>query len=252
MSEQKLGVMLVGHGTKDEQGTREFFSIAEGLADRLASIPVAPALLEFQKPSIHDAWQELCQQGANRIRVAPLLLFSAAHAKDDIPAVVRESQTSHPDISFDQCRPISRHQSLVELVQYRICECIAQHQLEKDQIVLLMVGRGSRDPCAQADMRLLSEVVKHRLGIKEVITVFYAMAQPSLDQVLASLAARSGPVTVVIHPHLLFHGRIFESIKRKAQDAQRPQCRFVMSQYLGPDSHIVEAVAGRILDQSPS
>ena len=49
---QDSGVLLIGHGTRDEVGTSQFFELAALLARRLDPLPVKSGLLEFQEPTI--------------------------------------------------------------------------------------------------------------------------------------------------------------------------------------------------------
>ena len=89
-----------------------------------------------------------------------------------------------------------------------------------------MVGRGSHDPCAKADMRILSEIVTRRSSVADVITSFYAMTEPRLPDTLEQIAMSGRFDAVVVQPHLLFEGRlnqaILESSKRCCKQA--PLC----------------------------
>ncbi|WP_242631861.1 sirohydrochlorin chelatase [Rubripirellula amarantea] len=248
-TQSKSGVLLVGHGTRDAIGTDEFFALSRLLDQRLGSIPVKPALLEFQSPTIPEAWKALLDQAVTQIHVAPLLLFAAGHAKSDIPEVVEQCQLGERQIPFDQSRPLSRHPAVIELVVRRLNETMNRVGINSESTAVVMVGRGNRDPCAQTDMRVLSEIVRHRIMVQNVQTAFYAMAEPSLPTVLERVAKTGNVKHIIIHPHLLFHGRLFEAIVKQTEDASRnfPNIRFVTSDYLGPDPLIAQAIADRVL-----
>lgn len=241
-------VMLVGHGTKDDEGTQQFFQLGERLAERLSPQPVAVALLEFQQPTIPDAWTRLVRQGVEHIHIAPLLLFAAGHAKQDIPHIARECQAATSRVSFDQARPISRHRSIVELVSRRIGDTLALSAAGSQSTALVMVGRGSTDPCAQTDMRVLSEVISRRIDVAKVFTAFYAMADPALPEVLERVASSGRFSEVVVHPHLLFTGRLYEAISRQVDQASNrfSEIHFRLSSYLGPDPLVADAICGRV------
>ena len=246
---QPRGVMLVGHGTRDPVGTHQFFQLGERLSQTLAPVPVESCLLEFQHPTIPDAWRSLVQRGVRHIHVAPLLLFAAGHAKQDIPNVLRACQRQTPAVTFDQSRPISRGVELVQLVQKRIAAALSGAGLNAtESTALVMVGRGNRDPCAQADMHVLTEVVAHRFGFGGAFTAFYAMANPSLTDVLDDVAQCDRFSTIVVHPHLLFEGRLFEAIRGKVEQAadRHPQVGFHLGNYLGPEMEIARAIAARL------
>lgn len=238
--------MLVGHGTRDEQGTQQFFELGNLLSKIMHPIPVQSCLLEFQEPTIPQGWAKLAESGVQQICVAPLLLFAAGHAKQDIPDLLKECQTQTPEIRFAQSRPISRQKHLVDLVCRRIGE--TAENVDPAETTLLMVGRGSHDPCAQADMKVLTQVVSKRFDFRETRTAFYAMAQPALPDVLDEIAEDGQSKTILIQPHLLFHGRLYQAIGRQVQEAaeRHQNIRFLTTGYLGPEQAIAESIAARI------
>ena len=266
----RIGVLLVGHGTRDEVGTREFRQLGEVLQKQLAPIPVVACLLEFQQPSIRQAWDTLIGQGVRDVRVAPLLLFAAGHAKQDIPDAIRRclAETTNSPMSPErvpmssqlvgplndasvirttQSAPLSRHPALVRLLLQRISETARRRQCIVADSALVMVGRGSRAPCATADMRVLSELVRSRLGFEDVATAFYAMADPRLPDVLDQVAETTRRSTVIVQPHLLFDGRLYQAIAQQVAEAneRHPGIHFELSRYLGPNPLIAEAIAAR-------
>ncbi len=239
--------MLVGHGTRDEQGTRQFFELTELLAALVRPMSVAPALLEFQSPTIQEAWQQLVDSGASHVMVAPLLLFSAGHAKDDIPQIVASCQRQSPFVTWSQSRPLSRHPSMVALAVQRGREIMVQCNAPPEQRLLVFVGRGSHDPCAQADTRLFGELVGHRLDVEHTVTAFYAMASPNVATVLNAVADSGRYREIIVQPHLLFAGRLHQAILDQVAEAalRYPNLRFLTAGYLGPDQLVAQAIHDR-------
>ena len=246
---RKCGVLLVGHGTRDVRGTDEFFRLAELLRPEVAPWPVACGLLEFQRPTIADGWRALVARGVTHVRVAPLLLFAAGHAKSDVPGAIAECRDAPRDPTFDQAGPLSRHPAIIRLLLRRLAEAIGD-DLRGQPYGVVLVGRGSHDPCAQADLRLLAELVRHRMPLppSRFATAFYAMAEPRLPEVLDRLI-RDGCSTVVVQPHLLFHGRLYEAIARQCREAAERNvgARVICGPYLGVDEAVAQAVASRLL-----
>ncbi|MEM9585814.1 MAG: sirohydrochlorin chelatase [Planctomycetota bacterium] len=249
------GVLLIGHGTRQANGTDQFFQLADQLQHVMGKVPVAACLLEFQEPTIAQAWASLVDQGVTRIWAAPLLLFAAGHAKQDIPTILAECQRDSPEIVCQMARPLSRQRQLIALVLQRIHARLASGGSTFESTALVMVGRGSYDPCAQADMRVLSTVIGSRLRIDQVETAFYAMAEPRLPTVLDSVASSvlardSDRPQVLVQPHLLFDGRLYRSIQQQIEEAadRHPEVTFVLGDYLGPDRLVAEAIAARVRD----
>ncbi|MEM1226348.1 MAG: sirohydrochlorin chelatase [Planctomycetota bacterium] len=271
---RRVGVLLVGHGTRDETGTSEFFDLGDRLQESLhrciaadadaigSSATVCPCLLEFQTPTIRQAWQALAARDVDHVVVAPLLLFAAGHAKSDIPDEVAAAHRETPvDANIQFCRPISRQSAMIDAARDRLSQLHRRTSSPGDRTAVVMVGRGSRDPCATSDMRLLSETVirgasfdgeslatQWSLREDAVYTTFYAMAEPKLPVTLADVAATGYYDHILVQPHLLFAGRLYEAIVRQVNeaDAAFDEVRFSISDYLGPSRMVADAVAARI------
>ncbi len=50
----KVGVMVCGHGSRDEEAVREFASVAAGIRERLPHYQVESGFLEFATPIIRE------------------------------------------------------------------------------------------------------------------------------------------------------------------------------------------------------
>ncbi|MGV3484908.1 MAG: sirohydrochlorin chelatase [Planctomycetaceae bacterium] len=244
------GVLLIGHGTRDRVGTEQFFQLAELLAERLSPLPVEPCLLELQRPTIEEGWQRLHARGVRRVLASPLLLFAAGHARSDIPSALDRCLVRWPGMTWREARPLSRTPELLRLALQRLDESLAQASAAQaaEQIAVLMVGRGSFDPCAQADMKLLTHWLAGQRRGHSFFTAFYAMAQPSLSSTLERLKDNHSFRSIVVQPHLLFEGNLYQSILQQTQQiaAQHHDKEFIVSNYLGPEPEVVDALVRRL------
>lgn len=246
------GVLLIGHGTRDPIGTQQFFELGNRLAESMHPTPTESALLEFQHPTIAEGWEALMRRQVQHVHVAPLLLFAAGHAKQDIPDEVARCRDATTEVTFDQSRPLSRHPAIIELVVERVQAALTETNAATERTALVMVGRGNRDPCAQADMRVLTELVRHRVPCHWATTAFYAMASPPLPDVLDSVATSGKFDSVIVYPHLLFEGRLLEAIGRLVSEASQrhPAIHFQAAEHLGPDRRVAQALHDRILQSA--
>jgi len=241
------GILLIGHGTRNAVGTQQFFELEKHLSARVAPAPVAAGLLEFQSPTIPEAWNQLLHEGVTHIHVAPLLLFAAGHARQDIPDILAECQAASPSVTFDQSRPLSRHAAIIGLAMQRLSTALASCQHPPDRTAVVMVGRGSHDPCAKADMRIPSEIISRRSSVADVVTTFYAMTEPRLPDTLEAVATSGHFDTVLVQPHLLFEGKLNQAILDQTQEVadRYPSLQWLTSGYLGPDPLLADAIAKR-------
>jgi len=242
------GVLLIGHGTRDQQGTRQFFELGDRLASCLTQVPVQSCLLELQSPTIAEGWEVLRAKSVKRVLAAPLLLFSAGHAKSDIPDALNGCMTESSLMTWREARPLSRAPELLRLVIKRLDESMLQTNASSDATAIIMVGRGSFDPCAQADMKLLTHWVSGQRKAAKISTAFYAMAHPRLPVVLRRIAADKSIESIIVQPHLLFEGALYQSILKQVDEvaSEFPTKQFVVSGYLGPEPEVAASIMRRL------
>ena len=60
---EKTGIMLCGHGSRDEEAVNEFASVARGIRERLPQYPVESGFLEFATPIIRDGLDAMFSDG---------------------------------------------------------------------------------------------------------------------------------------------------------------------------------------------
>lgn len=237
-SDPKPGLLLVGHGTRSAVGTRQFMYLARQLAAAVAPVPVEPAFLELQQPGIAAGVERLMARGVNGFLTVPLLLFEAGHAKRDIPAAVQVAIEAAPKGSDPmqhlQAEPLGLHPALIELSQQRYEEAVMNRSaVPKESTCLLLVGRGSHDESATADMHELARRRQAQTEVGRALVAFIAMARPSLDESLPAIAAARYR-RVIVQPHLLFEGELADSVRRQvaAIAAKHPEQEWLVTPLL--------------------
>ena len=253
-----LGLLLVGHGTRDPQGLEAFRNLHQLVAERAGKLPVEACFLELAEPDIKAGIEALLERGAQQIVIAPLLLFAAGHAKRDIPEGVAEAlrQLSETDEAARAARivaqlpPLAYHAKLLALsaMRYREAKPLGEQGRAEDiaaeDTTLILVGRGSSDAEAQADMFHLGQLRAEQLPGVKVEVCFYALAEPKLEAILAQVA-KSTARRVVVQPHLLFAGEVQRGIELQAEKqaalaGDRQQWWLCLP--LGPDRRLAAAL----------
>jgi sirohydrochlorin cobaltochelatase len=218
ISGPRTGLLLVGHGTRSAVGVEQFLSLARRIARRLAPVSVEPAFLELQQPDIPTAVARLVEQNIHQLVTLPLLLFAAGHAKLDIPQAVNAALApiGATHIQQLQAAHLGCHPALVELSERRTNEISPSSFIlhPSSLVCLLLVGRGSHDESATAEMHEFARLRAQKLPGTRVEVAFLAMARPLLADQLATIA-REGQRHVIVQPHLLFDGELIESISRQ-------------------------------------
>ena len=121
---EKLGVMLCGHGSRDQGAVTEFANLAEKLKERLPQYPLEYGYLEFAHPVIREGLDKLKAQGVTRILAVPGMLFAAGHAKNDIPSVLN-TYAAENGIKIDYGKELGIDAKMLAAAGDRINEAIA-------------------------------------------------------------------------------------------------------------------------------
>lgn len=195
-------MLLVGHGTRDATGVRDFHRLVD-LVARRATVPVAGGFLELSAPPLRDAVAALVGRGEPRLGVVPLVLVAAGHAKGDVPAALTREVTRHPGLSYAYGRPLGPHPTLLDLLEKRVDAVLDVS--ERPLTTVVLVGRGSTDPDANAEHVKVGRLLWEGRGFAGVEPAFISLADPAVPAALER-ALRLGAKRVVVAPYFLFNG----------------------------------------------
>jgi sirohydrochlorin ferrochelatase len=307
MPHKKPGLLLVGHGTRNQRGLAEFRALVLLIAQSASDFEIESCFLELAQPDIPTAVGKLLAREIESIVVSPVLLFAAGHAKRDIPQAVEEalrahrsefgvqrvmrneewgmgnaesaSQISHQaatvvraespstskfpssvntttrPIVIAYAAPLECHEQIVELSAQRFDEGIAaaahrtsangptNSPAEAASTFLLLVGRGSSEPTAVAEMERFTQLRTQRTAVACSQCCFVAKAEPTLAAGL-EMAAKSDCRRIVVQPHLLFVGQVLDEIAAgvQSQAIQCPEKQWIVAEHLGPSPLVAQTV----------
>ncbi len=86
-SKTKIGVLLVGHGSRLPYGKDVVSQIAEMYREDQEFL-VEVGFMNMSKPSIPEAINMLADKGAEKIIVTPVFLAHGVHTTEDIPRIL--------------------------------------------------------------------------------------------------------------------------------------------------------------------
>ena len=245
----KIGVMVCGHGSRDEDAVREFDSVAAGIRARLPQYQVESGFLEFARPIIRDGLDRLREAGHERVLAVPGMLFAAGHAKNDIPSVLATYEAQNPGMEISYGRELAIDSKMLQAAGDRIKEALAAagDGVPKEETLLMVVGRGASDPDANANvakvMRLLWEGFGFGWGETCYSGVTFPLVEPGLEH-----AAKLGYRRIIVFPYFLFTGilvkRIYDYTDLVA--TRHPEIEFVKAPYLSDHPAVLDNFAERV------
>lgn len=246
---EKLGVMVCGHGSRDETAVAEFARLAATLKTRLAACPVEYGYLEFATPIIRTGLDALRARGVSRVLAVPGMLFAAGHAKNDIPSVLNAYAAGHDGLTIDYGRELGLDTRLMRAAGARIEEALAAAgaDVARADTLLVVVGRGASDPDANSNVAKVTRMLWEGFGFGWAETAYSGVTFPLVEPALEK-AARLGFRRIVVFPYFLFTGvlvkRIYEHTDRVA--ARHPGIGFVKAPYLNDHPLVVETFLARV------
>lgn len=111
-----LGIILFAHGSRDPQWRLPIESVARQISERSHSALVRCAYLELCLPSLPDAATDLIAAGAHKIRVFPLFLGVGKHAREDLPLLIEEIRSAHPNTIVELLATVGENLALTSLM----------------------------------------------------------------------------------------------------------------------------------------
>ncbi len=253
----KPAILFVGHGSRDPEGTAEFGRLVGLYRGHDPERLVELAFLEFARPVIGDAVARLVEQGARTVVVLPAMLLAAGHAKNDIPSEVHEARERYPEVRFHYGRHLHLHASVLRLCQLRIEEAEADAvPHDRADTLLLVVGRGSSDPDANADVAKLARMLGEGMGFGWAASCYIGVTTPLLPEGL-DRCGRLGFGRVVVFPFFLFTGILEKRIRRITAEfaAAHRETQYLCAGYLNVHPLLYEALVERVeeaLNGSPN
>lgn len=248
---KKYGVMICGHGSRNQNAVGEFAKLAERMRERFPNVPVDYGYLEFANPVIHQGIDALKAQGVNHVLAVPGMLFAAGHAKNDIPSVLNTYQVQNRDITVDYGRELGIDLRMIRAAGARITETLrASGWKEGDSLhdtMLVVVGRGASDPDANSNvskvMRMLWEGLGFGWGETAYSGVTFPLVEPALEHV-----SKLGYKRIVVFPYFLFTGVLVKRIYTQTDEvaARHPDMEFLKAGYLNDHDLVIDTMVERV------
>jgi sirohydrochlorin cobaltochelatase len=238
-------LLLVGHGTRDDAGAEAFRSFVRDLGERRPDLPVAGGFIELSPPPLADAVAELTGRGVRSFAAVPLMLVSAGHAKGDIPAALAREERRHPGTSYAYGRPLGPHPALLNVLERRVDEALrgARGEADRTGTTVLLVGRGSTDPDANAEVHKAARLLWEGRGYAGVETAFVSLAAPDVPSGL-DRCRMLGARRIVVLPYFLFTGILPDRVRMQTRGwaAAHPETEVLSADVIGPTDELAELV----------
>ncbi|MBX3421441.1 MAG: sirohydrochlorin chelatase [Pirellulaceae bacterium] len=262
-SADDIGVLLVGHGTRDRQGQEQFLELFRHFARFVSPLTSQPAFLELAEPTISQAVERLTESSLiRRLIVVPALLFTAGHAEEDIPRAVQSAVDSLEHKCnlhiIGQTPTLECSTEVLELSATRFRQAMSCGQQCAVHCAgsacartrWLLVGRGSSSQSAALKLQQFMQLRQQWTPVEQASVAYIFGQTPTVEQELDRLLS-SDASRIVVQPHLLFSGRLLDELRHQVQEcgSRNPRQAWVITDTLGGDWRLAELLGSLALAQ---
>ncbi|MFG2141983.1 sirohydrochlorin chelatase [Streptomyces sp. NPDC048650] len=252
-------LLIAGHGTRDEGGAEALRTLVRVLGERHPEVPVAGGFFGAADSPLplDDAVDALAGRGVTRLAAVPLLLAPTGPMAEPLPAALERAAGRHPGLRYLCGAEQGVHPKLLGVLERRLEEALgggARTPRDRARTTVLLVGRGSADPYANAEVVRAARLLWEGRGFAGVESAFVTQAAPDVPagldrcRALAALTAQAGVARrIVVLPYFFFAGGPLERLRMQAEGwaAVHPDTEVVGAEVIGATSEVAEVVMER-------
>lgn len=242
----KTAVLLVGHGSRLGAGNEEVRQFSKRINAQIDdALIVETCFLEFERPNIADGMKACVDQGAEKIVTIPIMLLQAGHSKIHIPMAIDEAKKQYPTVDITYGRPLGIHESLIDILHYRLIESDFTNE-DIDDTAVLLIARGGSDADSNSDFYKIARLLSEKIGIRNVEPAFMGVTYPSVDDGIAR-CEKLGAKKVYMLPYFLFTGILMERMAEwKERYVEQYNMDITLCDYFGYHPLLEKVVLERI------
>ena len=244
-----FSILLVGHGSRAQQGNDEIEAFANHWRAQHPEWHIDVCFIEFAEVLL-DAGFDVAAKNSNKVIVVPLILNAAGHVKMEVPEHLAKARLRHPEVEFLYAPHIGAGDAVLSIMKRSLKNVMASLDMPDPKSTgVIILGRGSSDRIANGEVakmaRWLWEESQHEL----IDIAFTGITYPRLETAVQR-QIKLGMTQVCILPYYLFTGTLITRIDKQVAhlQAQYPQIRFGLGHYFGFEPEIYETLGQRVLD----
>lgn len=206
------GVVLLSHGSADPRARLACDLLARRVGHRLGAF-VAQATLDHDRPRLDGAINYLATKNIRDLVVVPMLLTTAYHATQDVPAFARGTQEAYPQARVTVSTPLGADPHLLKGLD-AVLKAAGHRPNPRTAVVLASAG-SSYAAARSRHAALALEWRTHGWGASAI--AFASGPGPHVEDAVAELR-QTGYDEICVAPFLIAPGVLSQRIAAAARD----------------------------------
>lgn len=241
----KRGLLIIDRGSREREASEELEIISEKVKEKGNYEFTDFCFLEVVPPFIEDGIQKALTRDIEKLTIVPYFLYPGKKVKIAVADVMKYQKDTN--VKFTVTKPMSMHQTLIDLVDNRINAALKEKQikLEKDQVDVLVIGHGSKDPNAQMSLKYVVDGLRKQY--RNADHCFLEIEQPDIPTGIKS-CQKNNPKALVIVFYFLHEGAhvktdIYEDLNPALEETNLQNV--CITKHLGTDEKMIELIIER-------
>lgn len=122
----KTALILLAHGARDPEWALPLRRVCALVRAQAPELRAELAFLDFLAPNLHDSAAALIAEGFERIVVLPMFIAAGGHLKRDVPLLLDELRSLHPQIRFEQAAALGEADAMVQAMATHVLALVSE------------------------------------------------------------------------------------------------------------------------------
>lgn len=241
----KKGLLLIDRGSREREAKDELEYICKRVRDKGNYYYSSYCFLEVVPPYIEEGITKSISSGIDFLTIVPYFLYPGRKIKAAVSNAIKfQSKT---DVKLVVSKPMTMHKSLIELIDNKITITLKENDvnLPKNEVDVLIIGHGSKDPNAQLSIRYVTDGLA-----KTYRNVEYCFLEIEIPNIAEGIngCEKNNPKILVIVLYFLHKGAhvkrdIFEDLNPALEKSSLK--KVLITKHIGTDEKIIDLILER-------
>jgi sirohydrochlorin ferrochelatase len=199
----KRGLLLIDRGSREKEASKELEIICERVKAKTDYVFTDFCFLEVIPPYIEDGITKCLKEDIDSLTIVPYFLYPGKKVKNAVTDVIKFQKDTK--VQFVVTKQMSMHKTLANVVENRISTTLKENQvtLPKEDVDVMIIGHGSKDPNAQMSLNYIVNEIKD--SYRNVSRCWLEIEQPDIFEGIKK-CEKDNPKILVIVFYFLHEG----------------------------------------------
>jgi sirohydrochlorin cobaltochelatase len=238
-------MLLIDRGSREKEAKEELDVICKRIKEKGDYVFSDYCFLEVIPPFIEEGVKKCLNNDIDSLTIVPYFLYPGKKVKAAVNDAIKFQADT--DVKFVVSKPMSMHKTMTELVENRVTSALEKNNvtLSKNQVDVLIIGHGSKDPNAQLSIQYVVDSLSNTF--RNISHCFLEIEEPNIQQGIDA-CQKNNPEVLVIVFYFLHKGAhvkrdIFEDLNPAIDNSNLKKT--LITEHIGTDEKMIDLILER-------